>query len=242
MLLQWFMCCKMSSACLPLFPAHASACLPAECRFEEAVRYLDRCPPSTFQPRQLFPLFPSYTAAWTGEHAGQHRQQQYWGLHSPLPSLESLISQHLASTTPQQQQQRFPQQQRSTGSRVQMSASEASRFGPPQGSSSGSSGLFGMDVDGSSGGAGSPAGSASPAAAAGRAQGEAGLQRDQHQVEPAAAAEQNEQQQPGSREEEHGGRRRQLQRQAWEGLVQYLFRVRSIGSTSSLVCFWLAGI
>ncbi|KAI3428666.1 hypothetical protein D9Q98_007489 [Chlorella vulgaris] len=214
--------------------AQAALLLLHECRFEEAVRYLDRCPPSTFQPRQLFPLFPSYTAAWTGEHAGQHRQQQYWGLHSPLPSLESLISQHLASTTPQQQQQRFPQQQRSTGSRVQMSASEASRFGPPQGSSSGSSGLFGMDVDGSSGGAGSPAGSASPAAAAGRAQGEAGLQRDQHQVEPAAAAEQNEQQQPGSREEEHGGRRRQLQRQAWEGLVQYLFRARMIAGVQCL--------
>lgn len=25
---------------------------------------LERCSPTTFQPSQLFPLFPTYTAAW----------------------------------------------------------------------------------------------------------------------------------------------------------------------------------
>ena len=38
--------------------------LPAECRFEEAVECLERCSPAAFQPSQLFPLFPTYTAPW----------------------------------------------------------------------------------------------------------------------------------------------------------------------------------
>lgn len=43
----------------------------AECRFEEALRCLDAVSPSTFQPAQLFPLFPSYTAPWAQQASQQ---------------------------------------------------------------------------------------------------------------------------------------------------------------------------
>ena len=49
---------RLPPACLLTPPA------PAECQFEEALVCLEQCSPATFQPSQLFPLFPTYTAAW----------------------------------------------------------------------------------------------------------------------------------------------------------------------------------
>lgn len=41
-----------------------------------------------FQPMELFPLFPTVTAPW----ADQLPHKQYWGLHPPLPPLDSLLA------------------------------------------------------------------------------------------------------------------------------------------------------
>lgn len=60
----------------------------AEARFEDAMRILPRCSPSLFQPMELFPLFPGVTALW----ADQLPHKQYWGLHPPLPPLDSLLA------------------------------------------------------------------------------------------------------------------------------------------------------
>lgn len=70
----------------------------AECRFEEAASCLDSCSPATFQPTQLFPLFPAYTSAWASEVPLQ-QQQQYWGLHASLASLDALIDRHLGGSS-----------------------------------------------------------------------------------------------------------------------------------------------
>ena len=62
--------------------------LAAEARFEDAMAILPRCSLSLFQPMELFPLFPTITAAW----ADQQPRKQYWGLHPPLPPLDSLLA------------------------------------------------------------------------------------------------------------------------------------------------------
>ena len=49
---------------------HTPSLRHAECRFEEATAWLERCSPSTFQPSQLFLLFPTYTAAWAQQVGG----------------------------------------------------------------------------------------------------------------------------------------------------------------------------
>lgn len=49
---------------------------------------LPRCSLSIFQPMELFPLFPTITGPW----ADQLPHKQYWGLHPPLPPLDSLLA------------------------------------------------------------------------------------------------------------------------------------------------------
>lgn len=195
---------------------------------------LEQCSPPTFQPSQLFPLFPTYTAAWAQQVPGQ---QQYWGLHAPLPSLETLISRKLASDRVQ-----YPGQP--SGDSSGQPSPTGGGLGLKLGSSSRSSSLFALES--SSGGAGSPPASPSPTAAApggsaaqqphGRGQQQHAKQHEQ-QTEVAAAehrAPQNGALQPpaagegprAQQQQQRDARREHLQRQAWEGLAQYLFRVR----------------
>ena len=52
-------------------PARPPARPPAaECRFEEALGCLEAVSPATFQPSQLFPLFPAYAAPWAQQARG----------------------------------------------------------------------------------------------------------------------------------------------------------------------------
>ena len=62
--------------------------LSAELRFREAVDALLRCSTTTFQPGELFPLFPQYTQPWAARklHARAH-----WGICPPLTDLHTLI-------------------------------------------------------------------------------------------------------------------------------------------------------
>ncbi|KAK9806735.1 hypothetical protein WJX72_000925 [[Myrmecia] bisecta] len=69
--------------------AEAAFLLLEELRFQEAMDTLQRCSTSLFQPLELFPLFASYTAPWEPLLPSK----QYWGLHSPLPSLDALVAQ-----------------------------------------------------------------------------------------------------------------------------------------------------
>jgi len=62
--------------------------VPAELRFEDAMRILPQCSLSLFQPMELFPLFPSVTAPW----ADQLPRKGYWGMHRPLPPLDALLA------------------------------------------------------------------------------------------------------------------------------------------------------
>ena len=55
-------------------------------RFPEATAALLRCKRAAFQPAELFPLFPQYSAPW----AGRMQQRRHWGLHPPLPDLRTL--------------------------------------------------------------------------------------------------------------------------------------------------------
>ena len=48
-----------------------------------------------FQPVELFPLFPTITAPW----GDQIPTKQYWGLHQPLPSLQSLLERNPQAET-----------------------------------------------------------------------------------------------------------------------------------------------
>lgn len=64
------------------------ALLTAELRFEDSMRLLPQCSLSLFQPMELFPLFPSVTARWADELP----RKQYWGMHRPLPSLDTLLA------------------------------------------------------------------------------------------------------------------------------------------------------
>ncbi|KAL3142970.1 hypothetical protein ABBQ38_003253 [Trebouxia sp. C0009 RCD-2024] len=69
--------------------AQTALLLLHEARFEDAMAVLPRCSLSMFQPMELFPLFPIITAPW----ADQLPHKQYWGLHPPLPPLDSLLAQ-----------------------------------------------------------------------------------------------------------------------------------------------------
>ncbi len=62
--------------------------VPAELRFEDAMRILPQCSLSLFQPMELFPLFPSVTAPWVD----QLPRKGYWGMHRPLPPLDALLA------------------------------------------------------------------------------------------------------------------------------------------------------
>lgn len=57
-------------------------------RFSEATAALLHCNRTAFQPAELFPLFPLYSAPW----AGRLPQQRHWGLHPPLPDLHALAT------------------------------------------------------------------------------------------------------------------------------------------------------
>lgn len=179
--------------------------MTAECRFEEAAGCLDQCSPATFQPTQLFPLFPSYTAPWAREVPSH---QRYWGLHAPLPSLEELISRHLGSGS-------------SSGQRRQLDGSSQQHSPSAGAAGSSRSSLFGLET--SSAGAESPAATSSPTAAPRQQLGAAAASTDQRapqsdSLQPPGSAEQQQQREPQDA-------RRQLQRRAWEALAQYLFRV-----------------
>ena len=52
------------------------------------MRILPQCSLSLFQPMELFPLFPTVTAPW----ADQLPRKQYWGMHRPLPPLDTLLA------------------------------------------------------------------------------------------------------------------------------------------------------
>ncbi|KAL4433059.1 hypothetical protein ABPG77_006486 [Micractinium sp. CCAP 211/92] len=201
--------------------AQAALLLLHECRFAEAVRCLEQCSPDTFQPSQLFPLFPTYTARWA-QQAPTH--QQFWRLHAPLPSLETLITRKLS---------RGHQQPESSSSRAHSrSPSHGAR-----GSSSPSSGsLFALEREaGSSEGGASPAASSSKSNQASKSQHPGNQQEGARQppASPEALAQQA--QRERRRESEPGGaERRRLQRQAWEALAQYLFRVRMLDGVACL--------
>lgn len=88
-------------------------------RISEAMEAVSHCDASTFQPSELFPLFPSLTRHW--EDFQLHKQVtkakitsdylsmahfpcwsseelvidlQYWGLHGPLEPLEDTLRRH----------------------------------------------------------------------------------------------------------------------------------------------------
>ncbi|PRW44437.1 transforming growth factor-beta receptor-associated 1 isoform X1 [Chlorella sorokiniana] len=200
--------------------AQAALLLLHECRFEEAVGCLERCSTVTFQPAQLFPLFPSYTAPWA-QQVPTH--QRYWGLHAPLPSLEALISRKLEG---------YHSQQPANGS-----SGPVSPAGLPPGSSRSS--LFALDS--SSAGADSPP-TAWPSAGGGK-------QQQQHHQHPQQGEVQQAEGQNGGLQPPAAGRqlgeaqragrpvpdeRQRLQRRAWEALAQYLFRVRMLEGVACL--------
>lgn len=60
---------------------------------------LERCSPLVFQPVQLARLFPADMAPWL-EQAEEH-SRQLWGLHQPLPALETLINARLEANRQQ---------------------------------------------------------------------------------------------------------------------------------------------
>jgi hypothetical protein len=234
---------RLPPACLSATSPHP-AC-PAECRFEEALGCLEQCSPATFQPSQLFPLFPSYTAAWAQQVSSSRvcfllgaylagrvtsllsrragittssvphcipqpaiaclcclvqvpSHQQYWGLHAALPSLETLISQKLATG-----RRRHAHQRQEGGS---------SSSGQPSPLGSLGSSLFALE--GSSGGGESPTTASPPTAAAAAGSGEQRAPQN-GSLQPPAASEAQQQE------------RQELQRRAWQSLAQYLFRVSS---------------
>ena len=57
-------------------------------RFAEATQALLCCNRAAFQPAELFPLWPQHCAPW----AGRLPQRRHWGLHEPLPDLETLAA------------------------------------------------------------------------------------------------------------------------------------------------------
>jgi hypothetical protein len=57
-------------------------------RFAEATEALLRCNRAAFQPAELFPLWPLHCAPW----AGRLPQRRHWGLHPPLPDLQTLAA------------------------------------------------------------------------------------------------------------------------------------------------------
>ena len=59
------------------------------------MRILPRSSLSLFQPMELFPLFPDVTAPW----ADQLPSKQYWGMHPPLPPLQTLLTKETQAQT-----------------------------------------------------------------------------------------------------------------------------------------------
>ena len=59
---------------------------PTELRFPEAFDVLRRCSYTSWQPAELFPLWPAETAAW----ADRCPRPRRWGLHPPLSELRAL--------------------------------------------------------------------------------------------------------------------------------------------------------
>ena len=59
------------------------------------MRILPRSSLSLFQPMELFPLFPDVTAPW----ADQLPSKQYWGMHPPLPPLQTLLTKQTQAQT-----------------------------------------------------------------------------------------------------------------------------------------------
>ncbi|KAL4428207.1 hypothetical protein ABPG75_002296 [Micractinium tetrahymenae] len=213
--------------------AQAALLLLHECRFEEAVRCLEQCSPSTFQPAQLFPLFPAYTARWA-QQVPTH--QQYWGLHAPLPSLEALISRKLRSG------QRQQEGGSSSGAQSPFASSRAHSGAAAGGAgSSRSSSLFGLEGEGGGSESGasaaaSPSRSNQPPAS----KGQHPVNQQEVAAQPPASADalaQQAQQAQRAQQQETGPggtERRRLQRQAWEALAQYLFRVRMLDGVACL--------
>lgn len=152
--------------------------------------------------------------------------QQYWGLHAPLPSLEALIDRRLSHG---QRQAESSSSGAHCPSPSRGARSSGAAGGARGGSSSpGSGSLFALEGEGgSSEGGASPASSRSNQPPASKGQ-HPGNQQEGSGQPPAslealaqqAQREQRQETQPG------GAERRRLQRQAWEALAQYLFRVR----------------
>ena len=65
-----------------------SAFALTELRFLEAFDVLSRCSYTSWQPAELFPLWPAETAAW----ADRCPRPRRWGLHPPLLELRALAA------------------------------------------------------------------------------------------------------------------------------------------------------